>query len=168
MPLLWTDTSFNRRPILPLVWHSQDAFSTTAGWAAASLKPSQPFHHRHHKSLISPCLGSFSPAINLPFRLHPASPPSLLLLFSCHRFSARLPLLFYPSLFSPSSPSRWIRCFSCCKEQTARGDLAPGSNGPWQITLSVCFHLLRAPDGWSFSASGHLSLLLSTCLKLWI
>lgn len=120
--------TFNWWRILPLVWHSQDAFSRTA---AASLKPSQPFHHRHHKSLISPrlffCLPSYqSPlftSIPLPSLLSSPFPfflPSPVIASpSVFRF------LFHPSLCSPLSLSRWIRCFPCCKEQTARGDLAP-------------------------------------------
>lgn len=55
--------TFNRWRILPLVWHSQDAFSKTA---AASLKPSQPFHRRHHKSLISPRLFFCLPGYQSP------------------------------------------------------------------------------------------------------
>lgn len=121
--------TFNWWRILPLVWHSQDAFSKTA---AASLKPSQPFHRRHHKSLISPPRSLLlSPRLSIsPFHLHPpASLPSTPFLFSLPSPVIASPsvfrFLFYPTLFSPLSLSRWIRCVSCCKEQTARGDLAP-------------------------------------------
>lgn len=95
--------TFNRWLIHLCVWHSQAAFPMTAGWAAASLKPSQPFHHRHHKSLIAPRLSSFSPAINLPSHLHPDSPlPSSsslhLTSFLCLSPASVLPLTVFPFL----------------------------------------------------------------------
>lgn len=94
-------------PLSQLVWHSRDVFpyDGPASHPPPSLKPSQPFRRRHHKSLISPCLGCFlGPGYqSSPFTSIPCLTPLLLLLLTCHPHS------FLPLAVSPFS--RWIRCF---------------------------------------------------------
>lgn len=115
------------RWLIPLlVWHSQDASSKTCWWAAASLKPSQPFRHRHHKTLISPHLGSVSLAINLHFHFQSAglpSPPLLpwycvSLLCFCFRLFLSFKVDYLIFVHSQRQPSPWIKSFMMKNEKT--------------------------------------------------